>query len=55
VYARWIAAGTSAASAGSTAHFTYGRGTSVASSAYKNGSVGSIALVCCPATMTSGA
>ncbi len=55
VYARWIAAGTSCARAGSIAHFTYGIGSIVACSAYRNGSLGSIARVCCPATTTSGA
>jgi hypothetical protein len=51
----FVAPGTSSARAGSQLHFTYGLGSWLASSENRNGSSGSIARVCWPAVMTSGA
>ncbi|MNY64971.1 hypothetical protein D3C86_2021630 [compost metagenome] len=49
-----MASGTSSARAGSTLHFTYGLGSSVAWPENRNGSKGRMDLACCPAVMTMG-
>ncbi|WP_374228443.1 hypothetical protein [Saccharopolyspora sp. 7B] len=53
-WARAIAAGTSAALAGSQLCFTYGRGKVAASVAPRNGSSNTSVRVCCPAVTIIG-